>query len=162
MRQYNEEYFVVVEDNLKQSGQRWERCYKHLRQIQCNIQSTETRMKAGMPTQEEDARRHRSARREECVMQEAVKRWEQGIFTVLADRICPGGEMAYWLFASEMHDLFIPFAMERDRLRAQPNKERGHMVTPQDLCLMLTPQDVMRQMVTPGDLLGLKRVRFAI
>ena len=65
-------------------------------------------------------------------------------------------------FASEMHDLFIPFAIERDRLRAQPKKERSHMVTPQDLCSMLTPQDVKRRLVTPGDLLWLKRVRFVI
>ena len=157
MRQYNEEYFGVVEDNLKESGRRWERCCKHLRQIQCNIRSTETRIKTEMPTWEEDVRRQQSAKREECVMQEAVKRWEQGIF---ADRIYPGREMAYWLFANKLHNLFIPFATERDKLRAQPKNER--MVTPQDLCPMLTPQDVMWRLVTPGDLLRSKQVRFAI
>ena len=80
MRQYNDEYFGFVEGNLTQSGQRWERCCKQLRQIQCNIQSTKTRIKAGMPTREEDTRREQSASREECVMQEAAKRWEQRIF----------------------------------------------------------------------------------
>ena len=70
--------------------------------------------------------------------------------------------MAYNLFANEIHNIFIPFAMERDRLRAQPKKERGHMITPQDLCSMITPHDVMRRLVTPGDLLRSKQVRFGI
>ena len=62
--------------------------------------------------------------------------------------------MAYHLFANDMHDIYLRFVMERDRLRLQTKKER--MVTPQDLCSgsMVTPQDVMQQqrLVTPGDL----------
>ena len=85
-----------------------------------------------MPTCEED---DQSARREECMMHEATKRWE----------------MAYHLFANDMHDIYLRFVMERDRLRLQTKKER--MVTPQDLCSgsMVTPQDVMQQQ-RPGDL----------
>ena len=70
--------------------------------------------------------------------------------------------MAYHLFANEMHNIYLPFATERDQLRLKPKK--GRMVTPQDLCSgsMVTPQDVMQQqrLVTPGYLLLSKQVRF--
>ena len=139
-KQYSQEYFEIVNDNLQYTDAQRTFLREDLRRVRATVGSVEVRKKAGLPLYKEHVERWIHATQLRCVLEESVQRWE----------------MTHNLIVNDIHDWYTAFAMERDELQKQ-TKHNVRMVTPQDL--MVRPCDLM-QLVTPRDLRK-KRVRCA-